>query len=278
MDPADRNDHLDDRALAAEVAGSLFDLFRAIGARLPGAVVEERAGFGVHAAPYANPMFKGVWALRSTGQALEQAVDEALAWHGARGSTIAFAWAGPGDDASAIDRVLRARGLETFELGAPGQVARLDELDWDALERVPDGLTLRVVDDERGLAAFRTGLIEGFGMPEFAADAWIGATRDVGIRDAPWVLVVGELDGRPVATNMLFGASRVATVLGISTVPDQRGRGIGAAVTLEGLRLAHERGYAHAVLFATEEGAPVYRRIGFRDAGVTISRWLWRAG
>ncbi len=34
---------------------------------------------------------------------------------------------------------------------------------------------------------------------------------------------------------------------------------------------------APAVLFATEQGAPVYRRIGFRDLGVGISRWLWRA-
>jgi hypothetical protein len=30
-------------------------------------------------------------------------------------------------------------------------------------------------------------------------------------------------------------------------------------------------------LFGTELGVPVYRRIGFRDVGATISRYLWRA-
>jgi ribosomal protein S18 acetylase RimI-like enzyme len=120
--------------------------------------------------------------------------------------------------------------------------------------------------------------VEGFGLPSFAADAWVDATRAAGIPAAPWVFVLAELDGRPVATAVLFGAARVATLFGIATVPDQRGRGIGGAVTLEALRLARERGYREAVLFATESGAPVYRRLGFRDAGVTIDRWLWRPG
>jgi hypothetical protein len=37
-------------------------------------------------------------------------------------------------------------------------------------------------------------------------------------------------------------------------------------------------GYRYGVLFATELGAPVYRRIGFHDINAGMSRYLWRAG
>jgi hypothetical protein len=40
---------------------------------------------------------------------------------------------------------------------------------------------------------------------------------------------------------------------------------------------ARQLGYRYGVLFATDLGAPVYRRIGFKDVGVGISRYLWRA-
>jgi hypothetical protein len=55
-----------------------------------------------------------------------------------------------------------------------------------------------------------------------------------------------------------------------------RGRGIGAAITLEAFADARDEGETDAVLFATELGAPVYRRIGFRDVGASMARYLWR--
>jgi hypothetical protein len=42
---------------------------------------------------------------------------------------------------------------------------------------------------------------------------------------------------------------------------------VGAAVTLETLRLARERGYPSAYLAASDMGEPVYARIGFRVIG-----------
>jgi hypothetical protein len=55
-------------------------------------------------------------------------------------------------------------------------------------------------------------------------------------------------------------------------VPGARGPGIGAPVTLAPLVEARASGCRHAVLLATDEGAPVYRRIGFHDTGTEISR------
>jgi GNAT superfamily N-acetyltransferase len=118
---------------------------------------------------------------------------------------------------------------------------------------------------------------KAFEIPDWAGQAWVDATKAFGIGWSPWDLYLGRLDGRPAATSMAFCGAGVATVLAIATVAAARDRGIGAAITLAGLREPRERGYRHGVIFATELGAPVYRRIGFRDVDATISRWLWRA-
>jgi GNAT superfamily N-acetyltransferase len=76
---------------------------------------------------------------------------------------------------------------------------------------------------------------------------------------------------------MLFDGAGVASVFGVAVAPSARGRGIGAAITLTAFDEARALGHRYGVLFATELGAPVYRRIGFRDVGATMSRYLWQA-
>jgi GNAT superfamily N-acetyltransferase len=222
-------------------------------------------------------MFKGIWGLRLALHEIDAALDAALAWQRERRAPYVFVWAGPGSDAPDLARRLEARGLDTWEVDAPGQVAELEELDWDALHRVPDGAVVERVRDDPGLEDWAATFIAAYGLPEWAGQSWVDATRAFGIGTAPWALYVARLDGAPVATNILFCGAGVATVLGIGTVEGARGQGIGAAVTLAGLADAREAGYRYAALFATDLGAPVYRRIGFRDTGSGISRWLWRA-
>ena len=269
---------LSERELALAVEESLFDLFRSF-AGLPGAEIVEGEQLSMHHAFPANPMFKGIWAPRLTGDELHTAAEEALAWHRDRGSEFAFWWAGPSAEPRDHASRIVHHGFEPFELDAPGQVADLAQLDWGALARVPPEFRAGQVESDRDLQTFARTYVEAFEVPESAGQAWVEATRSFGVSDAPWQMYLGWLDGRPVSTNMLFFGAGVATVFAIGTVPDARGRGIGAAITLQGLADAREHGYRYAVLFATGKGAPVYRRIGFRDAAdATISRWLWTAG
>ncbi len=270
---------LTDTELALAVETSMHDLFRSFSA-LPGAEVEERPAWSIHHAFPSSPMFKGVWGTDLALEEVDEAVPEMLGWQRQRGAPYVFWWHGPAcrpTDVEALGARLQAHGFAPFEIGAPGQVADLDALDWDALERTPPGFTVERVADDAGLDEFAVTLTEGFGMPEWAARSWVDATRALGIGRAPWELHLGRLAGRPVATCFSFCGAGVATVLGIAASPDVRGRGIGAAITLAGLAEPRERGYRYGVLFATELGAPVYRRLGFRDTDVAISRWLWAA-
>ena len=267
---------LSERELVLAVEDTLFDLFRSF-ELLPGAEIEEHDGLSRHHASPSSPFFKGIWAPRLAAGEVHEAAEGALAWHRERGAPYVFWWIGPSAEPAGLGEQLRPHGFIPYEVDAPCQVATLAQLDWGALARAPAGFRVERVVDVHGLETFAETFSEAFEVPRFAAEAWLDATRTLGVGTTPWDLYLGWLDDRPVSTAMLFCGSGVATLFGIGTSPAARSRGIGAAITLASLAEARERGYGYAVLFATEAGAPVYRRIGFRDTDATMSRWLWLA-
>lgn len=267
---------LDDDALGRAVEENVYALLEAT-ATLPGGELVRGDGCTMHHAFPTSPMFKGVWDVRRDGADRVEVLRAALEWQAAREAPFAFVWAGSGTMPEDLPAAAAAVGLEPWDVGAPAQAAALEQLDWEALARVPDGFTVERVTDDDGLVVFADTFCRGFGVPEWAGQAWVDATRALGIDASPWSFHVGRIGPTAVATNVLFCGAGVASVFGIGTVPAARGQGIGAAITLAGLQEARERRYRYAVLFATEQGAPVYRRIGFRDTGHVMHRWLWRA-
>ena len=84
----------------------------------------------------------------------------------------------------------------------------------------------------------------------------------------------GWLDGELVSCAELFTGSGVAGVYAVATTESFRGRGFGRALTLATMYAGRDEGRGTAVLMASDLGAPVYRRIGFRDVGlVCFFRW-----
>jgi ribosomal protein S18 acetylase RimI-like enzyme len=275
--------------LASAVEENLFALFRAMAISLDGEVVE-RDGLSYHLAFPSNPMFKGVWRPRLAATDVDAAIAAAGAWLRERKAPFAFWWTGPGTTpADWGDRLAAcgllsmaeqqrqfAPGIRSTEIGGPGMVADLDRMNEAALEQVPAGFTLAEVADAADLDEFKRVFVEGNGVPEWAGQAWVDAAQHAGIGHTPWRMYLGRLNGEAVATNMLFCGAGVASVYGVATVPTARGRGIGGAITLAPLLDARRQGFRHAVLFATDLAVGTYRRIGFRECGVRINRYLWR--
>ena len=83
--------------------------------------------------------------------------------------------------------------------------------------------------------------------------------------DGGYVRLAGWCDGELVASAVLLAAHGVAGLFVVSTAPSHRRRGIGRAVTTAALAAAAERGLRVAVLNPTEQGAPLYRRMGFEQ-------------
>ncbi|HET9521510.1 MAG TPA: GNAT family N-acetyltransferase [Candidatus Limnocylindrales bacterium] len=74
---------------------------------------------------------------------------------------------------------------------------------------------------------------------------------------------LAEIDGRIVGTGVATANGSVGWVGTIFVAPDERGRGIGAALTRAVVYDLERRDCRTLVLIATDEGRPVYERQGF---------------
>ena len=120
----------------------------------------------------------------------------------------------------------------------------------------PTHLMIREVRDARTLADFTRTLVAGYPMPAgvdtvaFHPDL-LGTTVD---------LLVGYVDGEPVACGGAAVAAGLIEIDWIATLPGHRGKGYGAALTWAA---ATVRPGLPAVLLASDDGRPVYERLGF---------------
>jgi predicted GNAT family acetyltransferase len=64
--------------------------------------------------------------------------------------------------------------------------------------------------------------------------------------------------------------------MNVATLKEWRGKGLGAAVTLQPLLDAREQGYRVGVLEASDMGNKVYQRLGFKEI-CQMNRYCWTA-
>jgi ribosomal protein S18 acetylase RimI-like enzyme len=276
--------------LGMAVQENLFAMFRAMAGRLPGGELVESPRFSMHHSAPQSPTFKGVWGTDLAAAAVDAAVDDAIAWFRKRRAPFFFWWTGPGTSPGDLGDRLQARGLIAMSgpaeesahgsplgaRGAPGMFADLSSVDESLMEKAPTGFIVEEVQDADALDDFKQVLMGSYGFPDWAAQAWVDPTLALGFGRTPWKLYVGRLLGKAVASNLIFCGAGVAGVYAVGVLPEARGRGVGAAVTLGPLLDARQCGYRHAVLYASEMAVGVYRRIGFQLTDVRINRYLWR--
>jgi GNAT superfamily N-acetyltransferase len=123
----------------------------------------------------------------------------------------------------------------------------------------PDGLEI-VVLDESTVRDYCDVLAAGFGMPvELARSAFSSSV--LGIDGFTGLLALFE--GVPVATSASFVAAGLAGVYNVATVPEHRGKGVGAAITWAAIEAGAATGATCSILQASSDGAPVYTRMGY---------------
>ncbi|MDJ1133438.1 GNAT family N-acetyltransferase [Streptomyces iconiensis] len=86
-------------------------------------------------------------------------------------------------------------------------------------------------------------------------------------QDSPARYLVGYAAGQAVCSAEVFFHAGVAGIYNICTLAAHRRRGHGGAITLAALRAARAEGHHVAVLQASADGEPVYRRLGFHPCG-----------
>lgn len=122
-----------------------------------------------------------------------------------------------------------------------------------------DGLEVEVVDGAN-LDDYSATLAGGFGMPKVLADAFLGS----GPHEIEGLtLFLARLESEPVAASAVFLTDDVAGVYNVATLPEARGKGVGAAVTWAAVEAGRTAGGTVAILQASGAGEPVYARMGF---------------
>jgi len=157
--------------------------------------------------------------------------------------------------------------------GMPGMAVEIERL---AETKLPGGYTFARVVGAAQRDAWADAFARGYGVPGPVGTAFAAGVD--GDESPPrtdselqyfWTL----RDGEPVSTSLVYLHNGVAGIYGVATLPEERGKGLGAHMTAAPLRIARELGYRVGILQASEDGPPVYRRLGFADFG-EVSMYL----
>ena len=111
-------------------------------------------------------------------------------------------------------------------------------------------------------------LAEGYGLPPGLARLFSPEVLGVDKTQAAQTQFFAVMrDGRPVSTSLLYLADGLAGIYSVSTLPAERGKGLGAHATAEALRTAFTLGYRVGVLQSSPAGHSVYLALGFKTWG-----------
>ena len=117
-------------------------------------------------------------------------------------------------------------------------------------------------------------------VPEEEQDAVAELHRAISPDRFPGQRFLALLDGRPVGKAYLSwpGPPGVASLYGMSVLPEARGRGVAMALTREMILHAQELGCHRMALHATDMAMGAYRKVGFElcaTATVYATAPLW---
>jgi GNAT superfamily N-acetyltransferase len=217
----------------------------------------------------AHPFFQSAIVTRDAPGQEAQLVRETRDFFAAQGVPGFCWWFGQDVDWRPWEGALRAHGFSAAA-DPPGMALVLDEL---TEPDTPRGLVIVPVRDQEMLHEWGRTFGVGYGLPPEMSAQFLLLIREVG---GAMQHYLAYLDGVPVATTSLFPAAGVAGIYDVATLPDARGRGIGAAVTVAALRDARTMGYHAAILQSSDMGFRVYQRLGFRHL-CAMDHFVWLA-
>ena len=162
-----------------------------------------------------------------------------------------------------VQELLTSRGFQLAE-NLPAMAANLTDVHLP--DRI-DGYTIQQVGAEAHELWVDT-MAEGYELPRaFVERIGPAVVASIAADDEEYRYYIGFHNERAVATATIIIRDGIVGVYNISTIPDQRGQGVGGFVTGEPLRLAAAEGYRTAILQASQMGEPVYLRLGFKSYG-----------
>ena len=170
-------------------------------------------------------------------------------------------WVSPHDKPGNLVQYLEKAGFQNTEKNV-AMYFDLDAWTGDVTEK-PELKIVRATD-KKALRDFALVLANDAAAFE-TYYAWIASILTV---DDPIEYYVGYVDGVPVVRGLVCYYAGVAGMYWLSTTPQARRKGYGTAMQQFRLQRAKELGYHLAVLQASDEGFPLYQRLGYKECGI----------
>jgi GNAT superfamily N-acetyltransferase len=240
---------------------NMFEFFTGYGRTPGGEVYQDASYLRVYTGlPYA--MFNGIFGAQLSSGTLDHAIDAVIEYMAAKKAACCW-YVTPGVRPASLGDHLTQHG---FTLGAssPGMWIDLDLMKEHATP--PPGLEIHLVEKREMVRAWAEVAWDGTGFAEAGRQRFLDMETFLGIdSEACRLRYLAFLNGKPVATSLLFLHAGVAGIQAVSTLPEARRQGIGRAMTLAPVWQARELGYHIATLQASPMGNPIYRRLGFEE-------------
>jgi GNAT superfamily N-acetyltransferase len=202
---------------------------------------------------------------------IDRRIGDVLRYLSSRGVPFGW-WVMPGDYPTDMRERLVAHGF-VREGEDPAMAIDLDRL--GVAPEPAANVAIEEITNLERLVEHTRLLAIGFGLTPEMETAFRVVAR--GVPFGPGTSLRYSLayeQGRPVGTSLAVLSGRVAAVFDVVTVPEARGRGVGALVTDAALRVAREAGYRIAVLESSSMGYNVYLRLGFEEY-CKIGHFAW---
>ena len=212
--------------------------------------------------PFFNCLLKPRY---STKTATIKAIDEHIRWGQRKTRGVSF-WLGADYSPKKLPELLESKGC--IKVAEPtGMAVLLDELpDLPLL----DNTRFTEVISEEQFDTWLQVMAPCHELPDEIIQQWgeMVAAPGYGADSSGWRHFILYQNNEPVGTSSLFIGAGVVSVANIAVMKNSRNQGLGKILTARTYRMGLDNGCQVGTLWASEEGKPVYKALGFREYGV----------